>query len=168
MKLTARRSHLTLRQIILLLALQGIYLNEAQAVDDDLFYDVLAVLSANKLERPVPAAAVGISVIDRNTIEAAGTITTSDILKLIPGMRAGYRGGEQASTDNYQILDLPATRNFKTSNTSGSVSLLVKNLLEDDRDYRAKSSSASAATILQSSLAHLYLKLKFQVTHTHQ
>jgi len=44
------------------------------AIEDELFFDMPIVLSANRLEQPVSDAAVSISVIDRQTIEVSGAM----------------------------------------------------------------------------------------------
>jgi len=44
------------------------------AIEDELFFDMPVVLSANRLEQPVSDAAVSISVINRQTIEVSGAM----------------------------------------------------------------------------------------------
>lgn len=69
--------------------------------------------------------------------------------------------GRQTSTDNYQILDLRATRHFNSRQTNGSVSLVLKNLLEDYSDYQAAPRNNSAPTVIQNTLAYIDLRLYF-------
>ncbi len=64
------------------------------AQEDELFFDMPVVLSANRLEQPVSDAAVSITVIDRQTIEASGARYIPEILRLVPGMQVGYSGNE--------------------------------------------------------------------------
>jgi iron complex outermembrane receptor protein len=73
------------------------------AADDDLFFDMPVVLSANRLEQPVSDAAVSISVIDRATIEASGARTIPEVLRLIPGMQVGYSGNEFGDEPKYVV-----------------------------------------------------------------
>ncbi len=73
------------------------------ATDDELFFDMPVVLSANRLEQPVADAAVSISVIDRETIEASGARTIPEVLRLIPGMQVGYSGNEFGDEPQYVV-----------------------------------------------------------------
>lgn len=61
------------------------------------------VLSANRLEQSVSDAAVSISVIDRETIEASGARTIPEVLRLIPGMQVGYSGNEFGDEPKYVV-----------------------------------------------------------------
>ena len=71
--------------------------------EDELFFDMPIVLSANRLEQPVSDAAVSISVIDRETIEASGARTIPEVLRLIPGMQVGYSGNEFGDEPKYVV-----------------------------------------------------------------
>ena len=71
--------------------------------DDDLFFELPVVLSANRLEQPVSEAAVSVSVIDRETIEASGARTIPEVLRLIPGMQVGYSGNEFGDEPQYVV-----------------------------------------------------------------
>jgi len=73
------------------------------ATGDELFFEMPVVLSANRLEQPVTAAAVSISVIDRETIEASGARTIPEVLRLIPGMQVGYSGNEFGEEPQYVV-----------------------------------------------------------------
>ncbi len=73
------------------------------ADDDELFFDMPIVLSANRLEQSVSDAAVSMSVIDRETIEASGTRTIPEVLRLIPGMQVGYSGNEFGDEPKYVV-----------------------------------------------------------------
>jgi iron complex outermembrane receptor protein len=73
------------------------------AIEDELFFDMPIVLSANRLEQPVSDAAVSISVIDRQTIEASGARTIPEVLRLIPGMQVGYSGNEFGDEPRYVV-----------------------------------------------------------------
>ncbi len=70
---------------------------------DELFFEMPMVLSATRLEQPVTDAAVSISVIDRQTIEALGVRTIPEILRLIPGMQVGYSGNEFGDEPRYVV-----------------------------------------------------------------
>lgn len=73
------------------------------ASDDELFFDMPIVLSSNRLEQSVSDAAVSISVIDRETIEASGARNIPEILRLVPGMQVGYSGNEFGSEPKYVV-----------------------------------------------------------------
>jgi iron complex outermembrane receptor protein len=73
------------------------------AADDDLFFDMPMVLSSNRLEQPVSDAAVSITVIDRETIEASGARTIPEVLRLVPGMQVGYSGNEFGDEPKYVV-----------------------------------------------------------------
>ena len=73
------------------------------AADDELFFEMPVVLSANRLEQPVADAAVSVSIIDRETIEASGARTIPEVLRLIPGMQVGYSGNEFGSEPKYVV-----------------------------------------------------------------
>ena len=73
------------------------------ADEDELFFEMPIVLSANRLEQPVSDAAVSISVIDRKTIEASGARTIPEVLRLIPGMQIGYSGNEFGDEPKYVV-----------------------------------------------------------------
>ena len=75
----------------------------AFSAEDDLYFDMPVVLSANRLEQPVSDAAVSISVIDRETIEATGARTIPEVLRLIPGMQVGYSGNEFGDEPIYVV-----------------------------------------------------------------
>jgi iron complex outermembrane recepter protein len=71
--------------------------------EDELFFEMPIVLSANRLEQLVFDAAVSISIIDRETIEATGARTIPEILRLIPGMQIGYSGNEFGDIPKYVV-----------------------------------------------------------------
>lgn len=71
--------------------------------NDELFFEMPIVLSANRLEQSVSDAAVSISVIDKETIEASGARTIPEVLRLIPGMQVGYSGNEFGDEPKYVV-----------------------------------------------------------------
>jgi iron complex outermembrane receptor protein len=73
------------------------------ADDDELFFEIPVVLSANRLEQPVSDAAVSISVIDRETIERSGARNIPEVLRLVPGMQVGYSGNEFGDDPRYVV-----------------------------------------------------------------
>jgi len=85
------------------LPLTLIFPSVAFSVEDELYFDMPVVLSANRLEQPVSDAAVSISVIDRDTIEASGARTIPEVLRLIPGMQVGYSGNEFGDEPKYVV-----------------------------------------------------------------
>jgi iron complex outermembrane receptor protein len=73
------------------------------AADDELFFDMPVVLSANRLEQPISDAAVSMSVIDRETIEASGARTIPEVLRLIPGMQVAFSGNQFGDEPKYVV-----------------------------------------------------------------
>ena len=73
------------------------------AADDELFFEMPVVLSANRLEQPISDAAVSMSVIDRKTIETSGARTIPEVLRLIPGMQVGFSGNEFGDEPKYVV-----------------------------------------------------------------
>ncbi len=73
------------------------------ASDDELFFEMPTVLSANRLEQPVSDASVTVSVIDSETITASGARTIPEVLRLIPGMQVGYSGNEFGDEPKYTV-----------------------------------------------------------------
>lgn len=73
------------------------------SADDELFFEMPIVLSANRLEQPVANAAVSISVIDKETIESSGARNIPEVLRLVPGMQVGYSGNEFGSKPKYVV-----------------------------------------------------------------
>lgn len=73
------------------------------ADDDELFFEIPLVLSANRLEQPVSDAAVSISVIDRETIEQSGARNIPEVLRLVPGIQVGYSGNEFGDEPRYVV-----------------------------------------------------------------
>lgn len=71
--------------------------------DDELFFEMPVVLSANRLEQSVSDAVVSISVIDRETIAASGARTIPEVLRLVPGMQVGYSGNEFGDEPKYVV-----------------------------------------------------------------
>ncbi|MBE9560944.1 MAG: TonB-dependent receptor [Proteobacteria bacterium] len=71
--------------------------------NDELFFDMPIVLSANRLEQPISDAAVSISVIDRETIEASGARTIPEVLRLVPGMQVGFSGNQFGDEPKYVV-----------------------------------------------------------------
>lgn len=85
------------------LALLMLYDAGALMADDELFFDMPIVLSANRLEQNISDAAVSITVIDRETIEATGARTIPEVLRLVPGMQVGYSGNEFGEEPKYVV-----------------------------------------------------------------
>ena len=73
------------------------------------------------------------------------------------------RGG----TDDYRTIDARLSRNFKLDNTSGSLSIVLKNLLDDYSDYQETPSNSpgmgngTAPKVVHSTLAYIDLRLNF-------
>ncbi len=73
------------------------------AAEDELFFEMPVVLSANRLEQPISEAAVSMSVIDRETIEASGARTIPEVLRLIPGMQVAFSGNQFGDEPKYVV-----------------------------------------------------------------
>ena len=73
------------------------------AAEDELFFEMPIVLSANRLEQPISDAAVSISIIDRETIEASGARTIPEVLRLVPGMQVGFSGNQFGDEPKYVV-----------------------------------------------------------------
>jgi len=73
------------------------------AADDELFFEMPIVLSANRLEQSPSDAAVSISIIDRETIEASGARTIPEVLRLVPGMQVGFSGNQFGDEPKYVV-----------------------------------------------------------------
>ena len=65
------------------------------------------------------------------------------------------------STGGYQILDTRLSRNFKLNKTNGSLSLVLKNLLDDYSDYQETPSNSTAPDIINNTLAYIDFRLNF-------
>lgn len=85
---------------LLLLSSSSLFANTE---NDELFFDMPIVLSANRLEQPISDAAVSISVIDRETIKASGARTIPEVLRLIPGMQVGFSGNQFGDEPKYVV-----------------------------------------------------------------
>ncbi len=66
------------------------------ATEADFLTDVPVVLSASRLKQPAADAPVSITVLDRETIRAAGVIDVVDLLQLVPGMQVAHPSGAQS------------------------------------------------------------------------
>ncbi len=67
------------------------------------------------------------------------------------------RGG----VDDYETLDIRLSRNLKFNHANGSLSFVIKNLLDDYSDYQENPSSSIAPKVVHSTLAYLDLRLNF-------
>lgn len=65
------------------------------------------------------------------------------------------------STDSYRTLDMRASRSFKFNRTRGSLSLVLKNLLDEYSDYQENPSHSAAPRVVHSTLAYLDFRLNF-------
>jgi iron complex outermembrane receptor protein len=68
---------------------------------------------------------------------------------------------DEVSTDNYHALDMRLSRNFKFSQTHGSLSLVLKNLLDDYSDYQKYQISSTAPQAVQNMMAYIDFRLNF-------
>lgn len=65
------------------------------------------------------------------------------------------------STDSYHTLDLRASRNFRINQKDASLSIVIKNLLDDYSDYQESPSNNTAPKVVHSTLAYLDFRLNF-------
>lgn len=64
-------------------------------------------------------------------------------------------------TGDYEILDIRLSRNIQFERTHGSLSLVVKNLLDDYSDYNETPKNITAPQIIQNTVAYVDLRLNF-------
>ena len=65
------------------------------------------------------------------------------------------------STDNYHIVDIRASRNFKLNQANGSLSLVLKNLLDDYSDYQIDPDNSTAPQVIQNTTAYIDFRVNF-------
>ncbi|NOQ87633.1 MAG: hypothetical protein GQ550_01810, partial [Gammaproteobacteria bacterium] len=65
------------------------------------------------------------------------------------------------TTDDYHALDMRLSRNFNFSQTHGSLSLVLKNLLDDYSDYQKDPSNSTAPQVIQNTVAYIDFRLSF-------
>lgn len=73
----------------------------------------------------------------------------------------GFKWMDARGTDDYQTLDLRLSRNFKSSGSNGSISLVLKNLLNDYSDYNKQPRNSTAPQIIQNTLAYIDFRMSF-------
>ena len=114
------------RKLFLLLFL-GAFLQIAQAEgenqqvvsEEDYIGDVPKVLTVSRLSQPLSDAPSAVTVIDRETIRAAGIVDLPEIFRLVPGMYVGANAGYVQSTD-YAV-----SYHGMTSAYSGAMQVLI-------------------------------------------
>ncbi|MCK5664541.1 MAG: hypothetical protein KAI17_13710, partial [Thiotrichaceae bacterium] len=67
------------------------------------------------------------------------------------------RGG----TDDYSTLDLKLSRNLRFNKSYGSISIVLRNLLDDYSDYQETPSNSTAPNVIHTTLAYLDFRLNF-------
>ena len=72
-----------------------------------------------------------------------------------------FSGADEVSTDDYHTLDMRLSRNFNFSQTHGSLSLVLKNLLGDYSDYQKHQISSTAPVAVQNTVAYIDFRLSF-------
>ena len=65
------------------------------------------------------------------------------------------------TTDDYHTLDMRLSRNFNIKQTDGSLSLVIKNMLNDYSDYQKAPHDDSAPKIIQNTQAYIDFRLNF-------
>ena len=72
-----------------------------------------------------------------------------------------FKWTDARGTKNYDILDLRFSRNFRSSWSNGSVSLVFKNLLNDYSDYNAQPRNSTSPQVIQNTLAYIDFRMNF-------
>ena len=65
------------------------------------------------------------------------------------------------TTDDYHTLDMRLSRNINFSQSNGSLSLVLKNLLGDYSDYQKDPSNSTAPQVIQNTVAYIDFRLSF-------
>ncbi|MBE9568459.1 MAG: TonB-dependent receptor, partial [Proteobacteria bacterium] len=73
----------------------------------------------------------------------------------------GFKWMDARGTDDYRILDLRLSRNFRSNWSNGSISLVLKNLLDDYSDYSSPPRNPTAPQVIQSTQAYIDFRLNF-------
>jgi iron complex outermembrane receptor protein len=68
---------------------------------------------------------------------------------------------DSSGIDAYRTLDLRLSRNFKFNQTHSSLSVVLKNLLDDYSDYKETPRNTTAPKVVQSTLAYIDYRINF-------
>lgn len=68
---------------------------------------------------------------------------------------------DSSGTGDYKILDMRLSRNLRFNQAHGSVSLVLKNLLDDYSDYKETPRNSTAPQVIQNTLAYIDLRVNF-------
>jgi outer membrane receptor for ferrienterochelin and colicin len=68
---------------------------------------------------------------------------------------------DSRGTGDYNILDIRASRNFRFKKSHGSLSIVLKNLLDDYSDYNANPRNSTSPLVIQNTVAYLDFRLSF-------
>lgn len=82
---------------------------------EDLFTnssEVPEVLTATRLRQPSTEAPGSVTVLDRDLIRASGARSIPELLRLVPGMKVGYRNGNQVNV-NYHGTSITEARRMQ-------------------------------------------------------
>ncbi|TVP88780.1 MAG: TonB-dependent receptor [Pseudomonadaceae bacterium] len=74
--------------------------------------DLPTVLSATRLKQAPAEVPGSMTILDRNLIRASGARDIPELLRLVPGMKVGYRRGHQANV-NYHGLNITEARRMQ-------------------------------------------------------
>jgi outer membrane receptor protein involved in Fe transport len=72
-----------------------------------------------------------------------------------------FKWTDSRGTGNYEILDMRLSRNFRYNQTHGSLSLVLKNLLDDYSDYNANPRNSTSPVVIQNTVAYIELRANF-------
>lgn len=87
--------------------------------EDDYIGDVPKVLTVSRLSQPLTDAPSAVTIIDRETIRAAGIVDLPEVFRLVPGFYVGINAGYVHST-NYAV-----SYHGMTSAYSGAMQVLI-------------------------------------------
>ncbi|MCJ8167771.1 TonB-dependent receptor plug domain-containing protein [Atopomonas sediminilitoris] len=109
------RQGMRLTTVTGLLVASGLLTPSFHLQADDLFHsspDVPQVLTATRLRQPSTEVPGSVTVIDRELIRASGARTIPELLRLVPGMKVGYRNGNQVNV-NYHGTSITEARRMQ-------------------------------------------------------
>ncbi|HEB81832.1 MAG TPA: TonB-dependent receptor, partial [Gammaproteobacteria bacterium] len=72
-----------------------------------------------------------------------------------------FKWMDARGTKDYKILDFRISRSFRSSWSNGSISLVLKNLLDDYSDYNAQPRNSTAPQVIQSTLGYIDFRMNF-------
>jgi outer membrane receptor protein involved in Fe transport len=68
---------------------------------------------------------------------------------------------DSRGTGDYNILDMRLSRNLRFEQTRGSLSIVLKNLLDDYSDYNENPRNSTSPQVIQNTVAYIDFRLIF-------